>query len=64
MGPEWGIIGIVPERPGTKDLHVYVPAELFERVQLEARAQRRSVNNLILVLIEQGLEQLQRRASA
>lgn len=45
------------EQRGTKDLHVYIPLDLFERVQALAKAQRRTVNGQLVVLLEQGLAQ-------
>jgi hypothetical protein len=55
------MIGVVTEQRGTKDLHVYIPLDLFERVQALAKAQRRTVNGQLVVLLEQGLAQHEQR---
>jgi hypothetical protein len=49
------MIGTMAEREGIKDVHLYIPTELFERIQAEAKAQRRRVNAQILVALEEWL---------
>lgn len=58
MGWQSGMIRLVAERTGIKDVHLYLPWDLFEWVQVLAKSQRRTVNSQIVVLLEQARDGL------
>lgn len=51
------------ERNGIKDLHLYLPVELFEWVQSLSKSQRRTVNSQVVVLLEQARSSQDERAA-